>query len=207
MKIKSFIDRDFNRAKPYDSIARIENDLLQYGFLAIIGDTDEFFGLLTTEDVLKAQHNLAIDCLTDFSKMNENEELSEALALMHNRSLKFLAIFSNDRKFIGVINSIKVIEEINRIQNSKNEIVFNNIIGPRDVEQSKQLFMHQMFHNVKNPLQVILSSVYLLADIKEKRDKEILISSIKSNIDKVDNLIDTLYSEYHVGSMQAENDN
>ena len=67
--------------------------------------------------------------------------------------------------------------------------------------------MHQMFHNVKNPLQVILSSVYLLADIKEKRDKEILISSIKSNIDKVDNLIDTLYSEYHVGSMQEENDN
>jgi len=197
MKVREYIDRNYYRANPYDSIIKIEKELIKNGYVAIVDKNEQFFGLLTSDDVLIKQHNLAIDCLTDSTKIGEEEYLSSALELMYKKNLRFLPVVSSNGRLSGIIDKLKIIEELNRIQNGNNTVIFHNVIGPNDIEESKHSFIHQMFHNVKNPLQVILSSAYLLADMKEKKERDILINCIKSNIEKVDQLVDKLYSEYH----------
>jgi len=202
MKVREYIDRNYNVARPYDSIAKIENELIKYGYVAVIDEEENFLGLLTPEDIIRKQHNLVIDCLTDFSKIGEEEDLSTALELMHRKNLKFVPVISDKDRLAGIIDGTRIFEVFNKMQNGNNTLVFHNIIGSKDIEESKHSFIHQMFHNVKNPLQVILSSAYLLADIKEKKERDMLVNCIKSNIDKVDQLLDKLYSEYqHISNI------
>jgi signal transduction histidine kinase len=178
---------------------RIEDELLHYGYLVVFDEDGSFKGILTVNDVLKKQHNLVIDCLSDVEKISEDEEIGSALSIMYDRRRSVLPVFAFSGDFSGVIRLTRLLEELGKFQNRSNQISINNIVGDDEIERAKQLFIDQLFHHTKNPIQVILSSLDLLKETKNEQDIEILHNNILSSVKKINDLIDGLYLEYAQG--------
>lgn len=197
MKIKHFVTRTRIFTRPYASIAEIEERLLRDGHLVVLDEDGNYVGLITPEAVLKKRHNLVIDCLAESAGIEDYKEVRDALNRMLEERVHVLPVFSNERVFLGTVSLSGLLQELHNIENGETGVIFQNIIGPTEIEDAKSLFIKQMFHNVKNPLQAVLSSVQILAETKNPQDKGVLMKCIESNIHKVDTLLETLYAQYH----------
>lgn len=197
MKIKYVVNKSFAHTQPFESILRIEERLIQFGYLVVIDENEKYKGLVTINDVLEKQHNLVIDCISNITGVSEEEDISTALDLMYDKKINILPVFSSSNSFIGIITLTQLLEELSKYQNQSNNICINNIVGNNDLERAKQLFINQLFHNTKNPIQVILSSLDLLKETTKKKEIDILHNNIRSSIKKIDDLVDKLYSEYY----------
>lgn len=72
-----------------------------------------------------------------------------------------------------------------------------NYYGNEDGEKAKRDFISDMFHNSKNPIQAILSSVSLLSDSTDDDERRALLNIICINTKQLDNLVDKLFAVYH----------
>jgi signal transduction histidine kinase len=75
-------------------------------------------------------------------------------------------------------------------------IQINNITGTPEIESAKRQFVADMLHNIKNPIQTILSAAELLSQDDNRKDFTILLNAIVSSAKQVDELFNHLYVQY-----------
>jgi predicted transcriptional regulator len=195
MYVQACLQNDEVIVHPFSSISSIEDLLLDKSYV-VIKDDSKFYGVLTPSDVIMTGHQLAIDCLRPKTNISEKDDISEVLALMNNEKQYVLPVFSEKKSYIGSVTYKRIIEEVGLLKKQPAEIKITNIVGDHDTESVKQSFIHELYHNTKNPVQVIYSSINLIKHAKSDIEKECLFETILESTRQVDDTISELFFTY-----------
>jgi predicted transcriptional regulator len=180
---------------PFCSISSIEKILIEKTYV-VVKDEQKYYGILTPASVLLMGHQLAIDCITNMVKLDEDDELEKILMIMNNEKQYVLPVFSKENQFIGCTTYIRILEETGLLKRQPTEIKVTNIIGNYDIEMVKQSFIHELYHNIRNPLQIIHSSVNLYKATNNSIEKGNLLESIVASTNQVEGIISELFFSY-----------
>jgi CBS domain-containing protein len=195
MKIKELVNTKEKVISPFTSIASIETDLISNMYL-VVKENGAFLGLLTPSDVLASGHNLVIDCYTQKPSIDGNEEAETVMNLMLRNGISVAPVFEDSNKYIGSILLNTMLQRVWDITKQNVTINWVNVIEDEEKEEDKQRFSAELFHNTRNPVQVIMSAVDMLRTPDDNFDRKLLLSSIESNAKLLDSLITRLYSYY-----------
>jgi len=193
MKIRELANRNEVVVRPYASISSIENELIRNAYM-VIKDGDKFIGILTPSDVLASGHNLVIDCYTEKPPINENEDAESVMSLMLKEGLLVLPVVNGENEYLGSIQINAMLQKIWDITKQNVSINWINVLDNGEAEKNKQEFSSELFHNTRNPVQVILSAVDMLRSSPGDFETKMLLSSIGSSAKLLDTLITKLYS-------------
>jgi predicted transcriptional regulator len=195
MSIKTLITTDEYVIEPFTSINSVENELQERGYL-IIKDEGKFIGLLTIADVVKNGHHLAIDCYTEKTFLSLSDELDDAISIMNSQKETVLPVRTGGGRYVGSITEKKVFMAITERLRNAVTIKITNIVGNEDLENAKQTFLNDMYHNTKNPIQVIYSSIDMLKNEGSMLPRDQLLDSILKSAKQIDILVNALFQEY-----------
>ncbi len=99
---QTLILNNYLEVRPWDGVNTIQPKLLCSGFAVVI-DENGFWGILTTNNILKKNHRLVIDCLEPtIPFVKEKDSLPFVLDLMYRSNNEVLP-YINQKKFFGVI--------------------------------------------------------------------------------------------------------
>lgn len=188
MFVKSCLQYNEAVVEPFTSITSVEGLLAEKKYL-VVKDTERFYGLVTPTDVLLTGHQLAVDCITPKMPLNETDPLEKALLIMNTENQFVLPVFRRPGEYVGSATYLKVLEEIGLLKKQPTSITINNVVGSQSVEEVKQHFLHDLYHNIHNPLQIIYSSLSLLKDASTVKEKENLIDSINTGTHQVEDVV------------------
>jgi len=195
MNASSLINRDERIVSPYDSVASAEDDLLRKGYLVVM-DKGVFVGIVIQSDVLALGHELVIDCVTPKPSVAGDDGIEEAARIMMETRIPYLPVMGSGGAYLGCVSHDRIFMELSSIRCAPISMTIKNIVSGISAEESKQSFINQLTHHLKNPLQVIRSSVSLVRETKGDREKNILLDSIDTSVRNIDEIINNLLSEY-----------
>jgi CBS domain containing-hemolysin-like protein len=195
MQISDFIEVDELIIDPYTSIQSIEHELLQKEYV-VIKDQNRFIGILTVKDLVKNYHQLAIDCYTPKPFLPAEEGLDKAFTTFLESESSVLPVQDKNGSYIGSVTFQHLLKEICYTMRGYIHIQINNITGTPEIESAKRQFVADMLHNIKNPIQTILSAAELLSQDDNRKDFTILLNAIVSSAKQVDELFNHLYVQY-----------
>ena len=108
MKVVHLLRKEYEVAEPYAGIVSIKNKLLENSFIVVI-DGDNFFGILTSKDIVKSPYTLAIDCLNAKPNVDYEQDIKSVLELMRESRNSILPVFKFG-KFIGIVTGTDIID-------------------------------------------------------------------------------------------------
>lgn len=199
MKIEQFIKKDFITASPFAGVTELKMQLLQHSAIIII-EEDQYFGVLTTHDLIRKPHILAFDCLHTKSPINIDCSVDAALQLMQFENTEVLPVFK-ENKIFGLLFRSDILDYLrthnkelqNIIQDQAKKIVeqnsefkdkieqqkieLENIIEQRtkeliDLVETKDKFIQIIAQELRNPFASILGLLTLLQKNIRKYDVE-----------------------------------
>ena len=182
MKISHFIRRDFLTVNPYSGINAIKNQVLEHLAIVVQDDEEEFYGVLTTNDIAHNPKTLIIDCLTIKELIDGELSVEEVLHKMDTAKTDVLPVGENG-KFVGLVFKNELYKYI-----SDYNLELENTIMARTKEleaaiATKDLVFSIIAHDLKSPFNSILGFTELLSisDPGPERRKE-YIRLIKKQI-------------------------
>lgn len=209
MKIANFIRKDFISASAFAGISDLKKDLLLNSAIVIM-EEDQYFGVLTTTDIVRKPHIIAIDCVCYKQEIEPNTTINNALFFMKRDNTEVLPVLEN-KKIIGLVFKTDILEYLNehyqalqnevdlytkkleeqnsefikKIQQQKQEL--ENIIEHRtseliDLVETKEKFIRIIIHELRNPFNSILGFLSLLQNNLRKYD-----------IDKIEKFLTRIY--------------
>jgi CBS domain-containing protein len=193
VKILELVNKDEVTVCPFDSIISIEDKLVGNAYL-VVKDGTKFIGILTPSDVLVSGHNLVIDCYTEKPRVNGNEETEDIMNMMLMKGLLVVPVVDDDDEYMGSLQITSMLRRIWDIVKPNVIVNWINVIGDDSIERRKKEFSSELFHNTRNPVQVILSAVDMLRSATRDFDNKLLLSTIESNAKLLEELITKLYS-------------
>ena len=101
MEIRHLVQKTFETTTLYTSIRSVEPRLLKNSFLVVL-DQKKFAGILTSDAVVAASHQVVIDCLHKMPQVDSKEQIESVLQLMKDTGNFVLPVFESG-KFIGVV--------------------------------------------------------------------------------------------------------
>jgi FOG: CBS domain len=193
MKIREFVNRNEATVCPFDSIVAIEDKLLKNSYV-VIKDRERFVGILTSDDVLETGHNLVIDCYSKKELIDGDEEADKVLNKMLMNGNVVLPVVDRRGVYLGSVQAISVFRQIWTITKQEININWVNVVSDATDGKERNAFSSELFHNTRNPVQVILSAVDLLRNSADELERNMLLNSIESNARLLDAIITKLYS-------------
>jgi predicted transcriptional regulator len=191
MYVRACLQQDEIIVHPFASIESIENELLEKTYV-VVKEGNEFYGLITMYDVIKMGHNLVIDCIRKRPLVYENESTDNVLNIMNQNNEYVLPVFSNNKEYIGSTTYKRILQEVGLLKRAPVTVCISNMIGDYNTESIKQTLFHELFHNTKNPIQVIYSSINLLKETKCSIETMNLLESIQDSTKQIDDTITNL---------------
>jgi predicted transcriptional regulator len=180
---------------PFTSISSIEDTLIEKTYVVVM-DGGDFYGLLTPSDVMVMGHQLAIDCVTQKARVADDDQIEEVFNKMNRDRQYVLPVFTKNGKYLGSTTYKRIIEEIGLLKKQPAEVKITNMIGIKDIETVKQSFIHELYHNTRNPLQVIHSCLNLYKNASNSLEKDNLLESIAESTNQIDDTISELFLSY-----------
>lgn len=199
MKIDFFVNRNFITASPFAGVADLKKKLLQHMAIVII-EEEQYFGVLTSTDILRKPHTIAVDCLSAKTEMSIDNSIDLALYNMKYESTDVLPVFDK-KKIVGLVFKSDILEYLNehnkelrekiekqtkeleeknnefkeKIQQQKSEL--ENIIEQRtkeliDLVETKDKFIRIIVHELRNPFSTIVGFLTLLQKNFRKYDTD-----------------------------------
>lgn len=204
MRVKEVIRKQSVTVEPFIGVDRIEEHLVNDGYVIVEDSKKQFYGLVTSRSLMQAGHNLVVDCLDECQPIRSSSSVGDAVHTMLKSNKDVLPVQEDDGSLVGAVRLVDLIDHLAQIQDANREIIIKNIYGTDDVEKAKGEFIREMFHNIKNPIQAILSSVHLLRDSTNEDERRALLNVISINTRQLDNLVDKLYTAYHTDAKGLE---
>jgi predicted transcriptional regulator len=204
VKIRELINKNEIVVSPFTSVESVESRLIFDSYL-VIRDEGKFMGIVTPSDVLANGHNLVIDCCTEKPLINGNEDAEKVMNLMLKRGLFVVPICDDDKEYLGSVQINSMLQQIWNIAKPNVNVNWINVVDDADSEKEKHSFVTELFHNTKNPLQVVISAVDMLRASPGAFERNLLLNSIESNAKLLDEIISKLY-EFHFPKIQVGSD-
>ncbi|MGO8693929.1 MAG: CBS domain-containing protein [Rectinemataceae bacterium] len=202
MKIRELINRNEIVVSPFTSIEAVESRLIANSYL-VIKDEGKFMGIVTPADALANGHNLVIDCCTKKPLVNGNEEAGKVMNLMLKKGLFVVPVCGDDKEYLGSVLINSMLQQIWNLTKPNVSVNWINVVDDADSEKEKHSFVTELFHNTKNPLQVVISAVDMLRSSPDGFERSLLLNSIESNAKLLDEIISKLY-EFHFPKFEAD---
>ncbi len=194
--VKYLINRDEIIVEPFSSVASVERLLIEKGYL-VVKDGETFQGIITQSDVIRTGHNLVIDCISDKRPVHGDEDIEHVVHRMEEEKQYALPVIDEeDEAYIGTITFERILKELHAMGKPPVEVQIHNVVGVHDIEEVKQRFINELSHNMKNPIQIIYSSINLYRNAKGETEKNILLDSIYNSAKKLDEIVDRLFIKY-----------
>lgn len=208
MTIRHLISRNEDIVNPFTSTESVEKILLDKYYVVVM-DNGVFKGIVTQPDIIKASHNLIIDCIIPKTGLFADDTLAKAIEAMQKEKQFTLPVFDETNTYIGSLSYTRIIQNIHASSKgpfrdviapmSNIEVKITNVIGPEKLETAKQMFISEFSHYTKNSIQVIYSSLELYKTAKENEEKNELLSSIYDSTKKIDGIVNKLIQQYFSG--------
>lgn len=154
MLIQKSISLSFPSVGPFEGVSAIESKLLAYGYLVVIDDDNEFYGILSPNDLIKRPHKIVIDCLTKKDYISFDEKTSEVIEKFNRNYCSALPVKLNNR-FIGVVEKKQFLLCLGK---KINELYEKSLISDR----TKQFFLNNISHEIRTPLNGIIGFLDIL---------------------------------------------
>jgi len=191
MKVDYFIKRDFKVASPLVGVAEIKHQLLIESAIVIM-EENQYFGILTTIDLLRKPHILVLDCISYKIEIGKDCTISDALFNMKKYNSDVLPVFE-DGHISGLVfkndildylnqhqielqtellNRTKTLEDKNAelikiIKDQKEDLAA--VVEQRtreliDLVETKEKIIRIIVHELRNPFTSILGFLNLMQD-------------------------------------------
>lgn len=195
MQVKYCLSNIKECVDPFAGVESVESRLIELGYL-VVKDRDRFMGILTPEDVLSCGHVLVVDCLREKPRLAADDGIEKAVSLMNAENLRALPVFAPDGAYLGIVTYPRLLNEMSLLERPSSTVNVLNLVGAHDIEQVKNAFINELYHNTKNPIQVIYSAVNLIENTKENKERKLLLDSVLRSVKHIDDVINQLFSAY-----------
>jgi len=209
MVVKDYIVTDFPRVSPWTGVVSIEEQLLEKTFLVVF-DQEEYYGILTPNDLIKKPHRLVADCISPLTHLAPNCSPQEAYTAMVKLRTHVLPVF-DEGQFCGIVNahhmlgslamkSFTITREMDQLKKDLSEAS-----GKANMNvKLKEAFLKNVYHEIRTPLNGLLgfSEVISSASLSDFERREFLDHIIRSSeqfLDVIDKLV--LYSKIQTGDL------
>ncbi len=188
MEINKYVSNLYETIHPYVGVNSIEDKLIEKEYF-VVADNDEYIGILTSSDLIKRPHKIAIDCLTEKEHICCGETVGSILDKFNRTKCPALPVFEENR-FIGIVERSVL---TNKLNHKINDLYEKSLIS----EKLKTSFLRNLSHEIRTPLNGLLGflEIVLELDVDNLKDNEKLDNRIIRNCaDKfllvMDDLID-----------------
>ena len=196
MKIADLINTNEAVVPPFSSISSVQDLLIEHWYL-VVKNENEFMGILTLEDVLANGHNLVIDCLSEKQSFDKDEEAGMVLQRMIENRLSAAPVFTGGNEYIGSILTSTLLSKMWEISKQNVTINFANAFVPGNNDKK---FLAELFHNTRNPIQVIISAADMLKEDTDTIERKMLFKAIENNARILNEIIEKLYTAHCLAS-------
>lgn len=194
MDIVNFIRSDYKTVFAFTGVNNIKNELLRHSALVVIDEDSNWLGVLTPEDVLKKQHTLVIDCLTQKPTLGTNHELYDALKLMKTERYGALPVFFDHGGFAGLVFKDELFDfVIKKRDKLLSEISSGSNVGLLSkLEHQRELLERIAWtqsHQTRQPVASILGLVSILDKTTLSSENKEIIEMLERVTTQLDNII------------------
>jgi signal transduction histidine kinase len=191
----SLINKTFHFVDEFCHIKSINKTLLSNSFLVLKDSNGDYKGILSSVDLLKKPHFIAIDCVSNRPKIDVEDNIEEVLNSINDSEYNELPVFEKNI-FLGVVCKKDIVYYLKSI------ITLNNQLAEKEINQNRLNLVRDRLlliisHDLKSPFHNIIAFTELLDesnnDLTALEAKEYLSyirSSSKSALAIVDGLID-----------------
>lgn len=172
MRVKKFLRTNYETVSPTANLESVKTKLLQEKAL-VVKDNHTFYGILTPPDVLKKAHSSAIECLTQKQKVDLNQTVRESLDIMAQNNYEVIEVFDK-QNFVGLLYKNDIIDYL------------------FDSNKEKDNVIHDMAHDLKNPIASIEGMVDLIKFTNDEREEGKYLDYIHQACQEANNLIGNL---------------
>ena len=160
MVLKNYISNTYPTVDPFEGINSVENLLLENQYLVVVDNDNNYYGILTTSDIIKRPHKIVIDCVTKKESLEAIDTVATALEKFYS-SQSFVLPVMNGSDFIGVIEKNQILKEL---ETKVNKLYDKSLIS----EKAKKNFLNNLSHEIRTPLNGILGFVDIIARLDTK---------------------------------------
>ena len=193
MKISHLIRRDFLTVNPYSGINAIKNQVLEHLAVVVQDDEDQFYGVLTTNDIAHNPKTLIIDCLTIKELVDSELSVEDTIFKMDTAKTDVLPVGENG-KFIGLVFKNELYKYISDYNLELENTIKERTAALEKAIATKDVVFSIIAHDLKSPFNSILGFTELLK--KKLRNLD---------VEKSEKLISSMYFQARITYNLLEN--
>lgn len=194
MKTAHLIRRDFLTVNPYSGINAVKNQVLERLAVVVQDDEDQFYGVLTINDIAHNPKTLIIDCLTIKELVNGELSVEDAILKMDTAKTDVLPVGENG-KFVGLVFKNELYKYISEYNLELENVIKERTVALEEAIATKDLMFSIIAHDLKSPFNAILGFTSLLKNKLRTMDfekAEKLICGMNSQARNTYNLLEDL---------------
>lgn len=194
MKISHFIRKDFQTVNLYSGINAAKYLVLEHLAVVVQDDDGEFYGVLTTNDIVHNPKNLIIDCLTIKELIDAELSVKETILKMDKEKSNVFPVGENGN-FIGLVFKNELYKYISDYNLELEKKILERTKELEAAIATKDLIFSIISHDLKSPFNAILGFTELLKNKIRNLDvekSEKLISSMYFQARNTYNLLENL---------------
>ncbi|MEX1383790.1 ATP-binding protein [Lutibacter sp.] len=193
MKIEHLIRRDFSIVNPFYGVNTIKKELLERRAL-VVQDENQFYGVLTTNDLVKNSKVLVIDCLSIKNLVDFKKSVQEVLLEMKVSNTDVLPV-GKEGNFIGLVFKNELYNYVSEYNLELETIIKEQTEELKKTLETKDLMFSIIAHDLRSPFNIILGySDILKNNLRNYKieKSERLINQMNARTQMTLNLLDNL---------------
>ncbi len=195
MLVRMCLRTDGYVVAPFAGVGSVEEELVERGYLVVM-DELRFYGIVTPADVLLLGHQLVVDCVRPKPAIYLDDDVERAIEAMEAEKCSVLPVFDAAGEYVACVTYARIVEEIAQLRKQPVAVTVRNLVGDRDFEAVKQSFIHELYHHIRNPLQIIYSSINLYGESSNCLERENLLDSVVESAKQVETVVNELFYAY-----------
>ncbi|WP_299523591.1 ATP-binding protein [uncultured Lutibacter sp.] len=193
MKISHLIRKDFLTINPFYGLNAIKKELLERTAL-VVQDENQFYGVLTTSDIISNPKVLVIDCLSIKTLVDCQQSVQEVLSEMKIMNTDVLPV-GKDEHFVGLVFKNELYKYISEYNLELETIIHERTLELKKTLETKDLMFSIIAHDLKSPFNTILGFTDILkGNLRnyEIEKSEKFIYEMNTQAKRTYNLLDNL---------------
>lgn len=193
MKIEHLTRKDYLTINPYSGINAIKKQLLEQAAI-VVQDKEQFYGVITANDIIRNPKTLTIDCLTIKTLIDCESSIEQTLLLMNQSRTDVLPVGKHE-KILGLVFKNDLYNYVADYNLELETKIKQRTQELENAVATKDMLFSIIAHDLRSPFNTILGFSDLLSKNIREYDiekAESQITNIHLQAKKAYNLLDNL---------------